>query len=215
MKENKLFAKVFLWMFLGLFVTGGTSFYVASNPTMLLNIFGTSTYFILILIEFAVVIFLSMRIHKMSAITAGTCFILYSLLTGTTLASILVVYELPSIITMFVFTSILFLIFGLIGFCTKINLSKIGNILFMMLLGVIIVSLINLFMNASLLDIIVCAIGVVVFLGLVAYDIQKIKNMAEITDNENNMAIYGALELYLDFINIFLYLLRLFGKSRD
>lgn len=215
MKENKLFAKVFLWMFLGLFITGATSFYVASNPTMLMNIFGTSTYFILILIEFAVVIFLSMRIHKMSPITAGTCFILYSLLTGTTLASILLVYELPSIILMFGLTGILFLIFGLIGFCTKIDLSKFGNILIMMLLGVIIVSLINMFMGATLLDIIVCAIGVLVFLGLVAYDIQKIKNMSQITEDENKMAIYGALELYLDFINIFLYLLRLFGKSRD
>lgn len=215
MKENKLFAKVFLWMFLGLFVTGGTAFYVASNPTMLMNIFGTSAYFVLVLLEFAVVIFLSMRIHKMSPITAGTCFILYSLLTGTTFASILIVYELPSVILMFGLTAVLFLIFGLIGFCTKIDLSKFRNILFMMLLGVIIVSLINIFLNAPMIDIIICAIGVIVFLGLVAYDIQKIKRMSEITDDENKMAIYGALELYLDFINIFLYLLRLFGRSRD
>lgn len=215
MGENKLFAKVFLWMFLGLFITGATSFFVASNPIMLMNIFGTNTYFILILIEFAVVIFLSMRIHKMSPITAGTCFILYSLLTGTTLASILVIYELPSVITMFGFTSILFLIFGLIGFYTRINLAKFGNIFTMMLIGVILVSLINMFLGASILDMIICAVGIVLFLGLVAYDIQKIKNMSCITEDENKMAIYGALELYLDFINMFLYLLRLFGKSRD
>lgn len=215
MEMNKLFSKVFMWMFLGLLTTGLTSYYVISNPNILMNVIGGSTYFILILLELGLVIFLSSRITKMSFMTAWISFILYSLVSGITIAAILIAYELSSIILMFGLTAFLFLIFGLIGYFAKIDLSKFGNILIMMLVGILITSLINIFLGNETIDIIICAVGVIVFLGLVAYDVQKIKQLAYMIEDDNKLAIIGALELYLDFVNIFLYLLRLFGNSRD
>lgn len=215
MDMQRMFSKVFTWMFLGLFVTAGASVYVAMNPTMLLNIFGTSVYYWLVLLELGLVIFLSARIHKMSFATAGISFLLYSFVSGVTLASIVVVYEISSLILLFGLTALLFLVFGLIGYFTKIDLSKFGNIMFMILLGIIIATLVNIFMGNTMLDIIICCVGIAVFLGIVAYDIQKIKELSYGIEDENKAAIYGALQLYLDFVNIFLYLLQLFGKAKD
>ncbi len=215
MDMQRMFSKVFAWMFLGLFVTAGASVYVAMNPTMLLNIFGTSVYYWLVLLELGLVIFLSARIHKMSFATAGISFLLYSFVSGVTLASIVVVYEISSLILLFGLTALLFLVFGLIGYFTKIDLSKFGNIMFMILLGIIIATLVNIFMGNTMLDIIICCVGIAVFLGIVAYDIQKIKELSYGIEDENKAAIYGALQLYLDFVNIFLYLLQLFGKAKD
>ena len=215
METNKLFSKVFMWMFLGLLTTGFTSYYVVSNPNILTNVMGGSTYLILIILEIGLVIFLSSRIKKMSFMTAWISFILYSLVNGITIASILIVYELSSIILMFGLTALLFLIFGLIGYFTKTDLSKFGNILLMMLIGILITSLVNIFLGNEMIDMIVCAVGVIVFLGLVAYDVQKIKQLTYVIEDNNKLAIIGALELYLDFINIFLYLLQLFGNSKD
>ncbi len=215
METNKLFSKVFMWMFLGLLTTGLTSYYVVSNPNILTNVMGGSTYLILIILEIGLVIFLSSRIKKMSFMTAWISFILYSLVNGITIASILIVYELSSIILMFGLTALLFLIFGLIGYFTKTDLSKFGNILLMMLIGILITSLVNIFLGNEMIDMIVCAVGVIVFLGLVAYDVQKIKQLTYVIEDNNKLAIIGALELYLDFINIFLYLLQLFGNSKD
>ncbi len=215
MKQNKLFPMVFLWMFAGLLVTALTSLFVVSNPNILLNVFGSSVYFILILLEFGLVIFLSARIHKMSYLTAATSFLLYALVTGITCAGILVVYQIGSIILMFGLTAFLFLIFGIIGYVTNLDLSKIGTILFIGLVGIILVGLVNFFLGNTILDMIICIVGIVIFLGLVMYDVNKIKAYLMDGDAPNKMAIYGALELYLDFINIFLYLLRLFGKSND
>lgn len=215
METNKLFSKVFMWMFLGLLTTGLTSYYVVSNPNILTNVMGGSTYLILIILEIGLVIFLSSRIKKMSFMTAWISFILYSLVNGITIASILIVYELSSIILMFGLTALLFLIFGLIGYFTKTDLSKFGNILLMMLIGILITSLVNIFLGNEMIDMIVCAVGVIVFLGIVAYDVQKIKQLTYVIEDNNKLAIIGALELYLDFINIFLYLLQLFGNSKD
>lgn len=215
METNKLFSKVFMWMFLGLLTTGLTSYYVVSNPNILTNVMGGSTYLILIILEIGLVIFLSSRIKKMSFMTAWISFILYSLVNGITIASILIVYELSSIILMFGLTALLFLIFGSIGYFTKTDLSKFGNILLMMLIGILITSLVNIFLGNEMIDMIVCAVGVIVFLGLVAYDVQKIKQLTYVIEDNNKLAIIGALELYLDFINIFLYLLQLFGNSKD
>lgn len=215
MEANKLFSKVFMWMFLGLLTTGLTSYYVVSNPNILINILGGSTYLILILLELGLVLFLSSRIRKMSFMSAWISFILYSLINGITIAAILIAYELSSIILMFGLTAFLFLIFGLLGYFTNIDLSRFGNILLMMLIGILITSIVNIFLGNETIDIIICAVGVIVFLGLVAYDVQKIKQLTYAMEDNNKIAILGALELYLDFINIFLYLLRLFGNSRD
>jgi len=213
--ENKLYPKVFMWMAVGLLVTFLTGFIVSTNENMLLSIFGGGKYFFFIIAELAVVIFLSARIHKMKATTARICFILYSFLTGLTFSSIFVVYELESIMLIFLVAAFLFGVFAIIGYKTNIDLSKLGTILIMLLLGIIVCTVVNIFLGNETFDIIICIVSIVVFLGFVAYDIQKIKRLENSMMEEDKIAIIGALELYLDFINIFLDLLRLFGNSRD
>lgn len=214
MKNNKIFSKVFMWMFIGLLVTFLTGYIVSINDTMLYNIFSGGTYFILIIVELVLVVFLSARIHKMQTTTARIIFLLYSFVTGLTFGSIFVVYQLTSILVVFLIAASLFGIFSVIGYFTKIDLTKIGTILLMMLLGIVICSIVNIFLNNTLFYLIVSCISIVVFLGLVAYDIQKVKKLSYEIEDEDKLAIIGALELYLDFINIFLDLLRLIG-NRD
>lgn len=172
--EKKLYPKVFMWMFIGLLVTFLTGFFVSTNENMLMSIFSGGAYFILVLLELGVVIFLSARIHKMSSATAKICFIIYSFLTGLTLSSIFVVYKLESIMLIFLVASFLFGVFAIIGYKTKIDLTRFGTVLLMMLLGIILCTVINIFLGNETFDIIICIISIVVFLGYVAYDIQKI-----------------------------------------
>ena len=214
MLDNKIFSKVFMWMFIGLAITFGTGYYVSVNPNMLFNVFG-SYYWILIIAEIVVVIWLSARIRKMKTMTAKILFCLYSFLTGLTFSSIFVVYQITSIVYVFGITSIIFLIFALIGYFTKIDLTKLGTYLFMALLGVIICSIINIFVKSSAFDLGLTIICLIIFIAYIAYDIQIIKRNLYMITEEDNLAIYGALQLYLDFINIFLRLLQLFGRSRD
>jgi len=211
---NKIFSKIFFWMFIGLAITFGVGYYVSLNENMLFNVF--SRYYIFFVIaEIAVVIWLSARINKMQPTTAKILFCLYSFLTGLTFSAVFVVYQLMSIITVFGITSVIFLIFALIGHYTKIDLTKLGVYLFMTLIGIIICSLINIFVGSSSFDLLITIIGLVVFIAYVAYDVQVIKKQLYHIENEENFAIFGALQLYLDFINIFLKLIQLFGKSRD
>ena len=213
-ESNKVFSKVFMWMFIGLAITFGIGYYVSVNPNMLFNVFG-SYYFVLAIAEIVVVIWLSARIRKMKPMTAKILFCLYSFLTGLTFSSIFVVYEISSIIYVFGITSLLFLIFALIGYFTKIDLTKIGVFLFMALLGVIICSIINIFVGSESFDLGITIVCLIVFIIYIAYDMQVIKRNLYLIPEEDNLAIYGALQLYLDFINIFLRLLQFFGKNRD
>lgn len=213
-ESNKIFSKVFMWMFIGLAITFGIGYYVSVNPNMLFNIFG-SYYWLLVIAELVVVIWLSARIRKMKPTTAKILFCAYSFLTGLTFSSIFVVYEISSIIYVFGITALLFLIFALIGYFTKIDLTKIGVYLFMALLGVIICSIINIFVGSETFDLGITIVCLIVFIIYIAYDMQIIKRNLYLIPEEDNLAIYGALQLYLDFINIFLRLLQLFGRSRD
>ena len=214
LQDNKIFSKVFFWMFIGLAITFGVGYYVSINENMLYNVF--STYYIfLIIAELAVVIWLSARINKMQPTTAKILFCVYSFLTGLTFSSIFVVYEMMSIMYVFGITSIIFLIFALIGYYTNIDLTKIGVYLFMILIGVIICSIINIFVGSYKFDLILTIICLIVFIIYIAFDIQVIKRKMYNIANEENFAIFGALQLYLDFINVFIRLLRLFGRSRD
>lgn len=210
----KIYSKVFLWMFLGLLVTFITGIYVSTNENILIFLFQNNGFIFAIIAEFITVIFLTARIRKMSPTTARISFLLYSFLTGLTFSSIFLVYELSSIMLIFLVASLLFGVFALIGNYTSLDLTKLGTFLLMMLFGVIICVLINIFLDNSTFDIIISSISVIVFLGYTAYDMQKVKLLEDEMD-EDNLAIYGALQLYLDFINILLDLLRLFGKSRD
>lgn len=210
----KIYSKVFMWMFVGLFITFITGYYGYTNGNILRFLYEKGGLLWIILAELAVVVILSLRIKKMKPTTAIMSFLLYSFLTGLTFSSIFIVYKLSSIIFVFLTAAVVFGIFSIIGFFTKIDLSKFGTFLMMMLVGIIVISLINMFVGNSGMDIIISIISLIVFIGFTAYDVQKIKYMGN-SINENNLAILMALQLYLDFINIFIDLLRLFGKTND
>ncbi len=213
--NNKIFAKTFLWMFVGLLVTFGTGLVVSLNENMIVNIFSGWTYLILAIVELALVIFLSARVIKMKSTTAKICFLLYSFVSGLTFSSIFIFYKIASIIYVFLIAAILFGLFGLIGYFTKLDLSKFGTILFMGLIAVILCSIVNIFIGSAGFNLGISIITVLIFLGFTAYDIQKIKSFTEYNIEADNLAIIGALTLYLDFINIFIRLLSIFGKNRD
>lgn len=213
MKE--IMPKVFLWMFVGLAVTFLTGSYIANNPSLILEIFTSTGLILLCIAEFAIVIILTARIHKMKPLTAKIMFLLYSFVTGITFASIFVVYDISSIIYVFLATALIMLVFSLIGYFTKMDLTKLSTFLFMAIIGILIMSLINIFVGSEEFSLGICIISILVFVIYIAFDVQKVKRLYE--QNilpEDNLAIYGALQLYLDFINIFLDLLRLFG-NRD
>ncbi len=209
--ENKMVAKSFFWMFIGLLVTFITGGVICSNAT-LLKASLSGFYIIAIIVQLILVIVLSRKIFTFKPTTAKIIFIIYSMITGFTISSIFVVYELSSIIFVFALASVMFLIMALIGYYTKLDLSKIGTYLLFGLIGVILCSLVNIFWINDTFTTIICVISIFVFLGFTAWDVQKIKRM---NFDSENIAIYGALELYLDFINIFLDLLQLFGNSKD
>lgn len=211
--NSNIITKVYLWMFIGLAVTFLTGSLIASNPDSVLTIFKGANVFILALIEIGLVIFLSARITKMSATTAKVLFILYSFVTGLTFSSIFIVYSISSIISVFLITALIMLVFSCLGYFLKIDLSKIGIFLLMALIGIIIASIVNIFIGSDQITFVVTIISVVVFVAYIAYDIQKIKYLQDYMPEEN-LAIYGALQLYLDFINIFIDLLQLFGDNR-
>lgn len=211
---KNIFAKVFLWMFIGLLITFGTSFYVSTQEFLAWNVLKLG--WVWFIIELAIVIFLAARITKMSSFTAKLSFALYSFVTGLMLSYIFIIFSLPSILLVFGAAALMFGVFGLYGYFTKVDLTKISSILAMGLVGIIIVSLINIFLGNAMVDTIISIVGIVIFTLFVAYDIQKIKSFSSFSNiPTDNLAIYGALQLYLDFINIFLDLLNLFGNSRD
>ena len=212
---NKIFAKIFLWMFLGLMLTFGVAYYISTQDNIVYNLFSNSKYLIIWIIEIVVVVVLSARINKLSLMSARILFLLYSFLTGITVSSIFIIYSIGSIIYVFLIAAILFLIFGLIGYFTKLDITKIGSILFMALIGSLICIIINMFINNEAFDLGISIVMILIFLGYIAYDINIIKRNLYNIEDEDKLAIYGALELYLDFINLFLRLLSLFGKSRD
>ncbi len=213
MELREIYSKMFGWMFIGLLVTFLTG-YVVSNSYDILLIVAQVPFLIYAIIEIGLVIFFSLKIRTMSSITAKICFLLYSFVTGLTFSYLFLAYELYSLIYVFGITALLFGIFALIGYFTKIDLSKFSTFLFMGLLAIIICGLINMFIGNETFDLVLTIIGIVIFLGYTAYDIQKVKYNLD-TFPSDNLAIYGALELYLDFINLFLKLLSLFGKRRD
>lgn len=215
MNHSKIYPKVFMWMFVGLLISFLTGIMVVNSDNMLENIYNTNWYYFIVIAELATVVFLSARIEKMQKLTAMISFGLYSMLTGLTLSIIFVAFEITSIALVFGATSLIFLIFAAIGYYTNIDLTKLGTYLLMGLLGIIIVTIINMFLGNETIDLVICILGILIFMGLIAYDMQKVKYYAEVIEDQDKAAIMGALELYLDFINIFLRLLQLFAKNRD
>ena len=210
---NKIYEKIFAWMGVGLLVTFLTGYFISKNDNLLYNIFGNNFYWIFVIVQIIVVIFLAARIHKMQPMTATICFFLYSFLTGITFSSIFVVYKLESILFVFLVTLILFIVFALIGRYTNLDLTKIGTFLFMGLIGILICGVINFFLKNTIFDLVITCVSLILFLGYTAYDIQKIKKTSYEIEDEHKLSILGALELYLDFINIFLDLLSIIGDN--
>lgn len=213
--ENRIYNKVFGWMFVGLLITFITGYVVSMNENMLYNIFSSGIQVFIYIAEIILVIVLTRRINKMEEITAKILFCLYSFVSGLTFSVLFAYFQLESIIYVFGLTALLFGLFAFLGATTKVDLSKFSTLLFMGLIGVIIATIVNYFLNSNGFGQIISWICIIVFIGITAYDMQKIKRLQEYIPNENKIAIIGALELYLDFINIFIQLLRLFGKSKD
>lgn len=212
---NKLLAKTFLWMFVGLFVTFLTGYIVSLNENMLLSIFGGPAFWLIIILEFVLVIFFSARVRRMQPITAKLCFLLYAFVSGLTFSSVFVIFEVSSIIYVFLIAAIVFAIFGAIGYFTNVNLDRIGTYLFMGLLAMIICLIVNLFLFNPAFDLVISIIILLIFFGFTAYDIQKVKILEASGVNDDVAAINGAFQLYLDFINIFLHLISIIGDARD
>ena len=216
--QMSLFRQVYLWMAMALAITGMMALLVAGSPTMLSLIFSSKlTFFALIIAEIALVWYLSARIERLSFTTATLMFIVYSLLNGAMLSSIFILYTATSIASTFFVTAGTFGAMTLVGYTVKKDLSAMGRVLIMALIGLIIASIVNMFVASSALDWAITYIGVLVFVGLTAYDTQKIKQMMlmhgdEVNDGTMKLALMASLTLYLDFINLFLYLLRIFGR---
>lgn len=215
-----LMRKVYLWMTLALAITGFTAFFVASSPAMLQAIYTNKIVFWgLIIGELALVFIVSGAINRLSLATATLLFVLYSVINGATLSMIFAVYSLSIIGQTFLITAGMFGAMAAFGYFTKSDLSSIGKILFMALIGLILATIVNIFLKNSMMDMIISYVGVLIFVGLTAYDSQKIKQMlilaTDTGEMAQKMALMGALTLYLDFINLFLYLLRIFGNNKD
>ena len=215
----KVMRSVYLRMFLGLLATAFTAMFVASQESLMLAIFGNKIFFWgLIIAEFACVIGISGAINKISTAMAVLLFFVYAIINGVTLASIFRVFEISTIAQTFFITAGVFGAMSAYGYLTRADLSKFGAFLFMALIGLIITSVVNIFLmeESKTLDWVISLVGVGIFIGLTAWDTQKIKMMVMQRNGYNvgKIATLGALSLYLDFINLFLYLLRIFG-SRD
>lgn len=215
-----LMRKVYLWMTLALMITGITAAGVANSPNILALIYSSQVVMWgIIIAEFGLVIYISARLEKLSLSTATTLFALYSILNGVMLSSIFLLYSTAIISKVFFITAGTFGVTALYGYATKKDLSSLGNILFMALIGLVIATVVNVFMKSAMFDLILSYIGVIIFVGLTAWDSQKIKHMmmvqTDADESSQKLALIGALSLYLDFINLFLYLLRIFGRSND
>lgn len=219
---NDYVRSVYNWMCIGLALTGFVAFYVSTNETILRLVFSNSLIFFgLIIAQLALVFAIAGMVNRMSAGTATALFVIYSTLNGVLFSFIFLAYTSASIFSTFFICAGTFLACSIYGWITKRDLTSLGGFLFMGLIGIIIASVVNWFVRSSAMSMIVSYIGVFVFVGLTAYDTQKIKNMALAQPAGldgaviRKGAILGALSLYLDFINLFLMLLRIFGQSRD
>jgi FtsH-binding integral membrane protein len=220
-RVNEFIRSVYNWMAIGLALTGFVAFFVSNSQPMMKLIFGNQIIFFgLIIGELILVFTISARVHKMQASTATSLFVLYAALNGATLSAIFLIYTRSSITSTFFICAATFVVSSIYGMATKRDLTSMGQFMFMGLIGIVIASVVNLFIRSSGVSLIVSYIGVIVFVGLTAYDTQKLRTMALSQPDGLDAgtirkgAILGALTLYLDFINLFLMLLRILG-NRD
>ncbi len=220
---NAVMARVYLWMTLGLIVTTAVSFYVVTNEAILNFVFGSIWVLLgLFVAQIALVIALVGALNKLSTGAALGLFFVYAALNGVTLSSILLAYDLGTVTMAFGVTAVVFVLLSIVGLTTKQDLTKWGPILFFGLIGLILGTLVNMFLRSSTLDLIITYLGILIFLGLIVYDTKFIKQMTYQAANQSGdlqavvgrISVLGALKLYLDFINLFLFILRLLGRRR-
>lgn len=222
--QRTFMAKVFLWMAAALCITGLTSFLVASNPQLLTLLLNTETGgwtilgWIVLFAPLIIVFVMSANAERMKMSTMMILYIIYSILMGASLSFIFLAYTTASIMNVFFITGGTFALMGILGFTTKTDLTKFGAIMMIGLFGIIIAMVVNFFIGSSRVDYIISIIGVLIFTGLTAYDVQKLKRLSAQVDGINQttgkLALFGALSLYLDFINLFLFFLRIFGNRK-
>ena len=211
-------SKVYGWMFVGLLLTAGTAVAVASSPTLIETLIVNRVLFwIMVLAQLGLVLYLSVRVEKMAPATAAGLFLLYSALVGVTSSTIFLIYTGASIVSAFVMAAGMFGAMAVFGSFTKRSLAGVGQFMFMGLIGIIIASIVNIFWYNDALNFVISVVGVLVFTGLTAWDAQRLKQMAvALPDGRvGSYAVVGALSLYLDFINLFFFILRLMGGRRD
>lgn len=212
---EEVIAKSFLFMVVALLITAGAA--LTTSPTIAIRMLTGNQFYVLLFAELGIVLASNWALSRNNAILGGILFAVYSYLTGVTFSILFLAFTGSSIAVIFVVTAVLFGIMAVIGMVTKKDLTSAGSLLLMGLLGIIMAGLANLFiLKSGMVDTIICAVGVLIFVGLTAYDAQKIKNRVAMSNDSNvlSLALMGAFDLYLDFINIFLKLLRLFGKRK-
>jgi FtsH-binding integral membrane protein len=213
-------SRVYMWMALGLAATAGVSYYTATSPQFIYALFGRgmAVFIILSLAELGIVLYLSARVATMNPTTASALFFVYAVLNGLTIAPIFLIYTNESISSAFFTAAGMFGAMSVYGTVTKRDLTGWGSFFMMGVIGLVVASLINMFIGSEKMSLVIAIMGVLVFTGLTAFDTQKLRRMAEnlagSEDNAARYAVLGALTLYLDFINMFLFLIRIFGRRR-
>jgi uncharacterized protein len=217
-QQRSVISQAYLWMAVGLVITGAVAAFTASSPSMVSLVYSNVLVFWgLLVVEIILVIVLAAAVTRLPVGVALTLFVVYAALNGVTLSGIFLAYTKASLASTFFITAGTFAIMAFYGYTTKRDLTRLGNLLFMALIGLILGSLVNLLFRNDIIYWITTYLGVLIFVGLIAYDTQKLKRLGSSAggDSASRLAILGALSLYLDFINLFLFLLRIFGRQND
>lgn len=222
--SRSLMANVFGWMFVAMIITAVSAFFAASSSSFLQLIYKPEGGFtimgwVVTLAPLLLVFMMSAAINRMSSLALSLLYIVYSVLMGLSLSYIFLLFSFSNIFKAFAVAALMFGVMAVAGYVTKTDLSRFGSILMMALVGIIIATLVNFFTKSETMDYVICILGVLIFTGLTAWDVQKIKNTAVIDfangDTMRKVAIWGALSLYLDFVNLFVFLLRIFGRNNN
>lgn|SRR5574344_301009 len=211
---SKVYPKMFMWLFVGLLLSFGIGYYLSINTALMINVLSIGIWPIIVL-ELAIAFIMGFMVKKMNTTLCIICYLIYSIVTGLTFSAIFVTFEISSIMSIFAICALIFLLLAIYGYVTKTDLSRFGTIIFISLIGLIVGELLNaLIFKSPQAYIIFSSIGVAIFAGYIAYDVNRVKYLLSEL-GEDKAAIYGAFQLYLDFINLFIRLLELFGKNRD
>lgn len=213
-ENTQVYPKMFTWLFIGLLITFASGYALTLNEQLMIQVL-TIEILPIAIIEIVIALVLGIRLAKMHPLTMKILYVIYSILTGVTFSVIFVAFEVSSLISIFIITAIIFALLAFYGYTTKRDLTKIGTIALIALLAIIIAGILNIFIfKSTMFDTALTIIGVLIFIAYIAYDVNKVKQLM-LAIGEEKAAVYGAFQLYLDFINLFIRLLELFGKRRD